>query len=153
MREEKELAGAVDVALLPAPRVPGVADLDPRRLLDDVVITRRADDGAAFEFAHHERQHMTRLFASERLRDVALGLIRSRHRREPELPELAVRRRRGERLAVLGRERLQTYTVRLQGDALRLSHIEQYRPLRAHGQGKDPPGDRPGVPRHGGRDG
>src|SRR3954454_13850218 len=58
------------MALLPAPCVPGVADLDAVGFLDDVVITRRAGDRAAFHLAHHERQHMPRLLAGERLVEV-----------------------------------------------------------------------------------
>src|SRR2546423_30039 len=124
MREKRELAGAVDMALLPAPGVPGVADFDAVGLFHNVVITRRADDRAAFHLAHDERQHVARLLAGERLRDVALGLLGSRHRREPELPELAVRRRRRERVAMLARERLESHAVTFERDPLRLSHIE-----------------------------
>src|SRR5439155_6957887 len=58
MREQQQLAGGVDVRSLPALRVPCIADLHAIEAGDDVVIARRADDGAALEIAHDPRQHV-----------------------------------------------------------------------------------------------
>src|SRR5438067_10366979 len=49
MSEQQQLARGVDMALLPALGVPGPADLDAVRVLDDVVIARAAGDLAASE--------------------------------------------------------------------------------------------------------
>src|SRR5205085_8473843 len=67
MTEEQQLARRVDMAFLPALRVPRVADLDALGILDDVVVAGAADDGATRELAHDEGQHVPRLLAGERL--------------------------------------------------------------------------------------
>src|SRR5437660_214380 len=56
--EKQQLAGAIDVAALPALRVPGVADFDAIGGRDDVVITSAADNLAALQLAHRPRQHV-----------------------------------------------------------------------------------------------
>src|SRR2546421_12809971 len=61
--EQQQLARGVDVALLPALRVPGPANLDAARLLDDVVAARAVDELAARELAHHKPQHAAGLAA------------------------------------------------------------------------------------------
>src|SRR5258706_3118180 len=112
MAEKQELARGVDVAFLPALRVPGVADLDAMRGLDDVVIARGADDPVRAKLAHREGQHVPRGLALEGLRNIGLRLVRLRHRGEPQLPELSV----GGRFAQLSRR---LFAERLPGATLR----------------------------------
>src|SRR5437879_10959032 len=55
VREKQQLASGIDVAALPALRVPGVADLDAVGGRDDVVIKGAADNLAALPLAHGPR--------------------------------------------------------------------------------------------------
>src|SRR2546427_9769281 len=65
--EQQQLARGVAVALLPALRVPGPADLDAARLLDDVVVARAADDRAPRALADHEPPALRPVAAAGRL--------------------------------------------------------------------------------------
>src|SRR5207302_8291548 len=114
--EEEQLADGVEVRLLPAFRVPRVADLEALGFLHNVVIARRANEGAALELAYHEGQHVRGVLPRERLRDIALRLLRARHGGEPQLPQRAIGRRGGERVAMLARERLESHAVAFERD-------------------------------------
>src|SRR5688572_72281 len=122
MLEEQDLAGGVDVAALPALRVPGVANLDAVRRRDDVVVARAADHFAALRFDHRPRQHVARLLPGERGFDVRPGFLRLGHARVPELPQLAVLGGLDEALLVLARKRFEAHPVALQGRGFRLDH-------------------------------
>ena len=90
--EQQQLAGRVDVALLPAARVPRVPDLDAPSGRDDVVVPRAAGDQAGRQFPHGPGQHVAGFLAGERGRDVRVRLVGFGHRREPKLPQFAVLR-------------------------------------------------------------
>ena len=120
--EQQPLADRVDAAALPALAVPRVADLDAVDGLHDVVVARAADDGAARQLAHRPRQHVAAVLARERVGDVDLHLLGLRHRREPELPELSVRCRCGQRVAVRRGERLEPDAMALERHGSRLLH-------------------------------
>src|SRR5260221_8683786 len=102
------------MALLPALRVPGVADLDAMRGLDDVVIARGADDPVRAKLAHREGQHMSRSLALEGLRNIGLRLVGLGHRGEPQLPELSVGGRFAQLSRMLFGERLEAHAVRFE---------------------------------------
>src|SRR5207237_8460278 len=102
---------------------PGPAKLDPARVLEDGGIPRAAGELAARELAHLEWQHVARIAAGERLCDVALRLLRLRHRGEPQPPQLAIRRRRDQRIAMLARERLEAHAVAFERDGPGVFHV------------------------------
>ena len=76
--EQQQLACGVDVAALPASRVPGVADLDAVESAHDVVIARAADDRVRRELAYRPRQHVAGALARERGVDVGARIRRVR---------------------------------------------------------------------------
>src|SRR5467141_1504977 len=86
VREKQQLASGIDVAALPALRVPGVADLDAVGGRDDVVITGAADNLAALQLAHGPRQHVAVPLPLQRFFDIDAGLLGPGHGSEPELP-------------------------------------------------------------------
>ena len=89
---------------------------------DDVVIARAADDLAGGEIAHHPGQHAAVLLAGERGLDVSMRLAWRRHAGEPQLPQPAVGRRRGERVVMRRRHGLEAHAVALERDGLGLDH-------------------------------
>src|SRR6185436_11746577 len=111
MREQQQLAARVDVAALPALRVPRVADLDAVDVGDDVVETRAADDRTRRDIAHGPRQHAAFALPRERGLDIGLRFGRRRHGREPELPQRAVGCGSRELAFVLHAERLEPHAV------------------------------------------
>src|SRR5260221_5984254 len=110
------------MALLPALRVPGVADLDAMRGVDDVVIARGADDPVRAELAHREGQHMSRSLALEGLRNIGLRLVGLEHRGEPQLPQLSVGGRFAQLSRMLFGERLEAHAVRFEHRGARFLH-------------------------------
>ena len=120
--QQEPLARGVDVGPLPAPTVPGVADLDPIHVGDDVVIAGAADDETGRELTHRPGQHVPGLLAGERARDVAVRLLRLRNRREPELPEAPVRGGDRQRAVVLPRQGLQPHAVAFERDGAGVDH-------------------------------
>src|SRR2546426_8129773 len=86
VREKQQLAGGIDVAALPALRVPGVADLDAIGGHDDVRITGAADNLAALQLAHRPRQHIAGVLSIQCFFDIGGCLGRLRHGGEPQFP-------------------------------------------------------------------
>src|SRR6266480_104306 len=92
VREKQQLAGGIDVAALPALRVPGVADLDTIGGRDDVVITSAADQRAAFQLAHGPGQHVAVPLSLQRFFDIDAGVPGLGHGGEPQFPQSSVGR-------------------------------------------------------------
>src|SRR6185503_18383132 len=109
VREQQQLATRVDVAALPALRVPRVADLDAVDVGYNVVEARAADDRARREIAHGPRQHAAFALPRERGLDVGFRLGGRRHGREPEIPQRAVGRGSRELTFVLHAKRLEPH--------------------------------------------
>ena len=130
MLQQQPLAGGVEVALLPAFRVPGVADGQARHGGVDLVIARAADDVAAARLAHGERQHVAFALALQRLRHVIARLARWRHAGDGEVPQLAVGGGGFQRGRVFRRQRLQHDVLVVQAD-----RGEQGHGLRRRGRG------------------
>src|SRR5437016_14669606 len=86
VREKQQLAGAIDVAALPALRVPGVADLDAIGLDDDVVVARAACYRAAFLLAHRPGQHVAFFLSVEGFFNIGARLPGLGHGSEPQFP-------------------------------------------------------------------
>src|ERR1700694_5128848 len=86
MGKQQELAGGVDVAALPALRVPGVADFDAIGFGDDVVVARAACDRAALLLAHRPGQHVAFFLSLECPFDVGARLLGLGHGGEPQFP-------------------------------------------------------------------
>ena len=78
--------------------------------------------GAGGGVAHHPGQHVAVALARERVGDVGPGLAGRGNRGEPQAPQLAVRRRGGERVVMIGGERLEPDAVALEGDGAKLDH-------------------------------
>src|SRR2546428_6041829 len=92
VREKQQLAGAIDVAALPALRVPGVADLDAIGGRDDVVITSAADNLATLQLPHRPRQHFAGPLPLHPFFDLNAGLRGRGHGGEPQFPQSSVGR-------------------------------------------------------------
>src|SRR6267142_2428366 len=110
---------------LPPRGVPGVADLDPIDLGDDVVEPRAPRDGARRQLPDHPGEHVTGTLAVECVGDVDPRLPRFRDEGEPELPEPAVRGRGREPVLMPGAKRLEPDAVPLECDG---SHWDHLRP-------------------------
>src|SRR5437016_10161472 len=119
VREKQQLAGAIDVAALPALRVPGVADLDAIGGRDDVVITSAADNLAAHQLAHRPRQHVAGPLPLQRFFDIDAGLRGRGHGGEPQFPQSSVGRCACQLFFVEMGKRLELDPVTLQGDRRR----------------------------------
>src|SRR5256885_6828548 len=119
VREKQQLAGAIDVAALPALRVPGVADLDAIGGSDDGVITGAADNLAALQLAHRPRQHVTVPLPFQRFFDIDAGLLGRGHGGEPQFPQSSVGRCACQLFFVEMGKRLELDPVTLQGDRRR----------------------------------
>jgi DNA-binding MarR family transcriptional regulator len=91
--EKHELAGGIHVAHLPTLAIPGVANLDPIDLGDDVVIPCATDDGAGLEVTHDPGKHVAVLEAAQSRGNIILRLVGRRHHGKPQLPEGAICRR------------------------------------------------------------
>src|SRR2546422_2640677 len=115
VREKQQLAGAIDVAALPALRVPGVADLDAIGGGDDVVITGAADNLAALQLANRPRQHVTVPLPFQRFFDIDAGLLGRGHGSEPQFPQSSVGRCACQLFFVEMGKRLELDPVTLQG--------------------------------------
>ncbi len=112
--EQQALAGGVEVALLPALRVPGIADRHARQRRVEIVVAGGADDLAVAFLAHCERQRAPRRLAGESGGDVVGGGARRRRAGEPQLPQLAVGGGRFQRGRVRGVQRFEQDVVVLQ---------------------------------------
>src|SRR5436190_2501253 len=115
VREKQQLAGAIDVAALPALRVPGVADLDAIGGSDDVVITGAADNLAAFQLAHRPGQHVAAPLPLQRFFDIDAGLRGRGHGGEPQFPQSSVGRGTCQFLLMVRGKRLEPYPVPFEG--------------------------------------
>ena len=114
--EQQQFAFAVHGAALEAARVPGVPQLQPAVVRIGAEKAGAADHPPAFPVAHRERQVTVPLAALQGGLDIGGDPVRRRHEGVPQFPELAVGGGVGQRLGVVGRQRLQHHVLAVQRD-------------------------------------
>jgi len=97
------------------------------------MVAGRSDQCATRNVANHPGQHVTVAPPVQRRLDVRLRPAGLRHRREPQLPQLPVGRRRLERVVMGLAQRLETNAVSIQGDRLRIDHARMLQAKQADG--------------------
>ena len=120
--EQQQLAGGVDVCSLPAPAVPGIADLHAIDRGDDVVIARGPDNPALRQLAHRPWQHLPGALAVDGGLDVGIDRVRLGHRGKPELPQAAIGRGGAQRISVRRVQWFEPDSVPLQLDRCGCDH-------------------------------